>query len=95
MENKNKEKKGFWASIAIKKNIITGLFMVMPIVLSISVFVFLFNFFVNIFRVDQITEILLAGRGATNHIIKDEITTKLDGSFTVKLMRSYASILLG
>ncbi|MCK5707766.1 MAG: DUF502 domain-containing protein [Candidatus Aureabacteria bacterium] len=59
MENKNKEKKGFWASIAIKKNIITGLFMVMPIVLSISVFVFLFNFFVNIFRVDQITEILL------------------------------------
>ncbi|MHA1473283.1 MAG: DUF1464 family protein [Promethearchaeota archaeon] len=41
---------------------------------------------------DQITESLLAGRGATNHIIKDEITTKLDGSFTVKLMRSYASI---
>ena len=41
---------------------------------------------------DQITEILLAGRGADNHIIKDEITTKLDGSFTVKLMHSYASI---
>ena len=41
---------------------------------------------------DQITEILLAGRGANNHIIKDEIATSLEGLFPVNLMRTYGSI---
>ena len=41
---------------------------------------------------DQITEILLAGRGSNNHIIKDEIATSLEGLFTVNLMRTYGSI---
>jgi predicted butyrate kinase (DUF1464 family) len=41
---------------------------------------------------NHITEILLAGRGADNQIIKDEITNSLEGFFTVKLMQSYGSI---
>ncbi len=41
---------------------------------------------------DHITEILLAGRGADNHTIKDEIMNSLEGFFTVKLMRSYGNI---
>jgi len=40
---------------------------------------------------DQIIEILLAGRGANNHIIKDEITNSLEGLFTVELMQSYGN----
>ena len=41
---------------------------------------------------DQITEILLAGRGADNHVIKDEITNSLEGFFTVEMMQNYGSI---
>ncbi|MHA1241573.1 MAG: DUF1464 family protein [Promethearchaeota archaeon] len=41
---------------------------------------------------DQIIEILLAGRGADNHIIKDEISNNLEGLFSVKLMQTYGSI---
>ena len=41
---------------------------------------------------DQIIEILLAGRCADNHVIKDEITNSLEGLFNVKLMRTYGNI---
>jgi len=41
---------------------------------------------------NQITEILLAGRGAENHVIKNEIATSLEGLFTVNLMRTYGNI---
>ncbi len=41
---------------------------------------------------DTITEILLAGRGADNPIIKDEITNRLKGFLSVKLMQTYGSI---
>ena len=41
---------------------------------------------------DHITEILLAGRGAENHIIKNEITNSLEDFFTVKLMKTYGNI---
>ncbi|MHA1487492.1 MAG: DUF1464 family protein, partial [Promethearchaeota archaeon] len=32
------------------------------------------------------------GRGADNHIIKDEISNNLEGLFSVKLMQTYGSI---
>jgi len=41
---------------------------------------------------DTITEILLAGRGADNPIIKDEITNRLKGFLSVKLMQNYGNI---
>ena len=41
---------------------------------------------------DHVTEILLAGRGADNHTINDEILNSLEGFFTVKLMKSYGSM---
>jgi len=54
MDSSKKEKKSFWASIAFRKNFITGLFIILPMLLSVYVVVILTKFIVNVFRVDQI-----------------------------------------
>ncbi|MBN1522244.1 MAG: DUF502 domain-containing protein, partial [Candidatus Aureabacteria bacterium] len=57
-EKKDEEKKGIWSSVAFRKNFLTGLFIILPIALSVSVFVFVINFILGLFRVDQIIKLI-------------------------------------
>lgn len=59
MDDKKTDKKGFWARFAFRKNVITGLFIILPVLLSFYVFVVLIKFIINIFQIDRIAEMVL------------------------------------
>jgi uncharacterized membrane protein len=52
-------RKGKFSSLSFQKNMITGLFIVMPIIISITVFVFLINFIMGLFRINNLTELIM------------------------------------
>jgi uncharacterized membrane protein len=59
MEQPKINKKGKFSSLSFQKNMITGLFIVMPLIISVTVFVFLINFIMGLFRINKLTELIM------------------------------------
>ena len=51
-------RKSVWNRVSFQKNFFTGLFIVLPIILSFSVFIFIINFIMNFFKIDPLLKLI-------------------------------------
>ena len=59
MNEEKTKKKSIFRKISFRGNFITGLFIVLPLVLSVYVFIILLNFLFGFFQIQKIADVIL------------------------------------